>query len=637
MLKCHYNYCSAQWNEKSDYCHLCGTGTFKDTETGMIVSSPYTSGYGAKGQSRTQKGKGVRVLQTLGYRTPFLHGFAIDEEGLSSFFPSGDKTYFARPCPARPRHGFVDSRVINSLDEAKVVLAETLSADPEGELMMMAPIDHPSWSAIWTPSLFTIGKGNDGATGGKDTTSIPLVRSSKPVFNPETLQKACVGEDEDPYVEIVASRVDEKNKTDHLFYTQLRAGVRVGKVSKNYLPSTFIIKEIIPTCKEDGSDLTLLEWEKLMKEKAGGEGMIVYHPGGSLTDHFTVHARTYGIPVMLEQKDLSVGDIIEKESDEVIPDPIAVLKGIIAGEKVQLQATTNGSREPTHPFVSLLLTGLYNSSVMDGDFSRWIGVSAALMLRFGNCALAGEARHIDKKRIDPETGLTLPMKMREEVYNGNFPFSLNRHRARVNRLTNVLRYGFEKGGIGGEKWAKCGASLMPLYNAVGLLSREPTVENVNNLIRALNISVDQAHNNGWWLNKFTSDSGIYDGIQKGWMTSISCCGGAAMEVEEIYQSIDKPSYERKVAQWAGWSPLSFKPIKVKEASILSIPGLGAMTIQFGARALGPVRKNLSVDMNKLKSNLIGNFYIVPGDNGMRIEMRSKGQTPTTIWEEEPLL
>jgi hypothetical protein len=637
MLTCAYDWCKTPWNGVSDHCANCGTATFKDKTAGILVACPLSSGWGLNKDSRTQKGKGVRLLQSMGYRVPTLRGFATTEDELKPFFIKDEARYFARPCPARPRHGFVDSRIITSFDEAKQVLAETLAADEGGELMLMSPIDDARWSAIWNPALLTIGLGNDGATAGKDTVSIPLVRAN--VFKKANLDKAAIGEDEDPYVEIVAKE-EEGLSAETIYYTQLRAGVRVGKVSRNYLPSTFTVKEIIPTCKKDGEDLTLLEWETLMREKAGGEGMVVYHPGGSLTDHFTVHARTYGIPVVLEEKDILIGSIIEKESDDVIPDPKAVLKGLIAGEQMKIEIPSNGGRSNTQGLVSLLLTALYNSSVMDQDYSRWIGVSAALMLRFGSSALAGEARHIDKKRIDPKTGIQLPMKMREAVYNNNFPFTLNRHRARCNRLTNVLRYGFEKGGIGGEKWAKCGASLMPLYNAVGLLSREPTVDNVNALIRALNISVDQAHNNGWWLNKFTSDSGCYGGVQSGSIIYIVPCCGAALEAENIYRSLDEKFIEKRIAQWAGWSPLSFKPIKVKNADIISIPGLGAMTIQFGSRTLGPVKKTLSVDTEKITkqlTSLIGGFYIVPGQNGMKVEVRQKGQSPITIWEEPPLL
>src|SRR5882757_8204135 len=103
--------------------------------------------------------------------------------------------HFARPCPKRPRHGFVDSRVVKSVEELKGVVRETLKEDPEGEVMVMKFI--PSrLNVVWTPSMLTVGKGHDGATCGKDTINIPL--SGKNPLPPSLLSEAGIGEGEWP-------------------------------------------------------------------------------------------------------------------------------------------------------------------------------------------------------------------------------------------------------------------------------------------------------------------------------------------------------------------------------------------------------------------------------------------------------
>lgn len=567
------------------------------------------------GNPTTQKGKGVVALQNEGMSTPHLWGFfktpdQLDHPGL--VFPC-----FARPCPKRPRHGFVDSRKVNSREEAIAVLSETLAADPEGELMLMSNIPAPKWNVVWTPTLLTIGEGNDGATAGRDVVSIPLVRHQS--LQPLLLSQAGIGQDEDPYIEIV--RAD----SGITYYTQIRAGVKMGMISKNYIPSTVTVKKILHT-REDGKDFSLLEWEKLIQSHASDEGVVVYHPGGSFSDHYTVHARTFGIPVILETNpDLSIGQVLEKESEEIIPDPQAVLRGLVAAEKLPLGKGTSRSDG-----VALLLTCLYNASVMGGEYAKWIGVGVGLMIRFGMAALAGEARHF---RPDGRQ-----MVDRDIIYHKNFPFSYSRHHARVNRLTNILRYGFAGGGVGGEKWAKCGASLYPLFNCIRELSREPKVKTVQKMIRALNVSVDQAHNNGWWLNKFSGKE-LYIDIQAGNIAATIQGAGRALEVDRLYQSLKKSQIDQQVSKWAGWDEIHFTAIRPNRAVIVSLNGLPGMSIKWKSRILGEYQKEISIpsDIITAKLNdLIGSVYLVPGKHGIKVELR-KGNETTTIFEEPKLL
>jgi hypothetical protein len=601
-----YDYC--EQCEECHNCHAQKTDKPKRKKEVAVSSSLVPT---------TQKAKGVIGLMKAGYTVPYLMAI-VKETGKSFSYPA-----FARPCPVRPRHGVVDSRVVNSDDQLDRVIIETLAADPDGEVMLMSPIN-AEWSALWTPTSITFGPGNDGATAGKDTVTLPLCRGegglTDRLYDP--LTDYGIGEDEDPYVELVRGG-------SYLYWTQLRAGPRLGAVTKNFIPARVEVKEILTTSHKDDVEYTLLEWEKLISEKHETDGLVVYHPGGSMTDHFTVHARTYGIPVILSSTPgVSVGDVLEKETDTPPLSPQSILMGIATGEAMELPEADTSN---LHPYVALLLTGLYNSSQMGGDYGRWLGISTALMLRLGSAALSGEARHIDR-----QSGKK--MKLREEIYNRTIPFTLARHRARVNRLTNILRYGFDAGSIGGEKWARCGAALMPLFNAVGLLAREPSEESAGALIRALNLAVDQAHNNGWWLNKFTPEGDLYTKIQNGTIAHIAASGPAAMKAEETYQSLSTTRAERRIASWAGWSPLSFKPMKVREADIITLPGWPGLSFRVRSRLLGKKEKEINISADKLKdamSTLMGSFYITEGEHGLAVELR-RGKDRTTIWTEGTL-
>src|ERR1035437_7070023 len=121
--------------------------------------------YGAK----TQKAKGIfainhfKALENLSFM-----GKAVEHTWKPIKFPC-----FARPCPKRPRHGFVDSKVVNNPEEAAELIQKTLEIDPDGEVLF-APILDATYSAIWTPGLISIGPGNDGATAGKNSFALKV-------------------------------------------------------------------------------------------------------------------------------------------------------------------------------------------------------------------------------------------------------------------------------------------------------------------------------------------------------------------------------------------------------------------------------------------------------------------------------
>lgn len=603
MMKCP---CGAIYCKECDVCHSCGE-VMSEWKAPTQIKLP------ANLKPITQKGRGVVALREWGYNIPYLTGFVRDEDSLAAAMGSYPKL-FARPCPKTPRHGFVDSRVISSIEELRTVLAETLAADPDGEVMVMSPlVGDKLWNAVLTPSLLTVGAGNDGATNGTDTVSFPL--SSQ--LPSQLLKDAGIPADQDPYVELVGDPYGS------VWWTQLRSGPRLGAVTRNFIPSPIVVEHVLCAGTQP-----LLEWERIIEASRDVLGLVVYHPGGSLTDHWTVHARSWNIPVILDGPMPQKGDKLEPEGDSTQPDPVAVLKGIIAGSRLKLPVEA----QDKNPAINLMLLGLYSAPRLGGSFGGWLGLAAAIMLRYGSLALNGEVRHFEgysAKHGKPE---------RTTVYKRALSYSLSRHRARLNRLINLLRYGFSGNSIGGEKWGRCGYALIPLFNAVRNLARDPSPDQVGEIIRALNKAVDQAHNNGWWLNKFTTDGNVYQRIQAGELKQILPVCHKILEWGKLIQSLDPATYSNSLKEIAAWPDTKFVPITISKAETASLPPFPGMVVTIRAKLLGAkMTKSLVVPQKVMERDGVNSaaYYVVKTPTGLGLEARAGGGAEI-VWSEDTL-
>src|ERR1700733_7280485 len=77
---------------------------------------------------QTQKARGLAALARLGViaSVPPFQVYRAREVS-----PSQLVGYFSRPCPMRPRHGFVDSREGRTVEEGAGLIKETLDADDD--------------------------------------------------------------------------------------------------------------------------------------------------------------------------------------------------------------------------------------------------------------------------------------------------------------------------------------------------------------------------------------------------------------------------------------------------------------------------------------------------------------------------
>jgi hypothetical protein len=568
---------------------------------------------------KTQKAKGLFTLaNAYGYMVSLPKAVVGVKDGE---FIYGDALpsfpFFARPCPTRPRHGFVESRVVKDLEEFAQVVKETAAEDENGEVMC-GPFIQSSYNMIWTPSLFCIGEGHDGATAGRGTINYPLSGTIPPKIA-ALLEMAGVGEGEWPYIEVVSGQ------SSGFKLTQLRAGPAGVGGGPDYLPKSMVVKEILKV--DPSSDL--LVWEKLIMEKKDQDGVVVYHPTGSLVDHFSVHARSVGIPIITSHP-VEVGDQIERVDTAPAPDPSSLLWGIAAAEKFPLTSNSWGAA------TKMILAGLHNSSGMGGVEAKWIGVAVGMMLRLGTAALKGEARHVHKGGVYPVNG----KPDRTSVYLKVLPYSLRKLRAMTPRLIHVLRYGEYGGsGIGGPKWGRCGVALLDLYNAVGKLARGKDQDGVGEVIRSLNRAVNQAHNGGWWLNKFC-DMGSFTTIQTDPLQILCQLTSTILELDKIGEGLSTSEVDRKIGLWGTWKETIARHLPITKAEITILPGSPGVAFKVEDRILKGGHRSMVIPIEPFINNLApiigGKLWVVPGEKGLRFELRRPHEEPLLIYEEPDL-
>ena len=584
---------------------------------------------GAYATPRTQKAKGVEsLLNQIGHIPAVI---ALIQEDKDCSISSSHFPLFARPCPSEPKHGYIDSRVVKTIKEVKDLWEQVKADDPLGEILLMKLIT-ATYNLVLTPELLVIGTGHDGATGGKDTLSVPIVRQKNSVQKSATKAAGVDISVNDPYVEIVVAELSNKNITS--WFTQLRAGPKVETGRGNYIPSKMIIAEVL---RADPAEFKDREWEKKIEEIKDLPGLVVWHPGGALTDHFSIHARSYKIPVVYDSEAPSVGEMLVPCVVERLPDPQAVLRGIAIGGNLPLNQCTEGNSYSgpggnVPSAIAALLTSLHHSLSMTGDAGEYIGVGIGLLMRLGSIALLGESRHLTGPGPKPKGA-------RHQVYAKTYPRSLHRHRAMLPWLINVFRYGDfgGGGGVGGPKWAACGKSLIPLFEGTRQLALNPTDENVQALIRAMNVAVNQAHNGGWWLNKFAPHE-LFDQVQQGNWLALSQAGVIYHQAREWSRAHDE-KIKQELATFKKWPKTRLRLPRITGANLTAREGIQALQFTLRTPFLKGSLKDINIGADGLTSliQLSGiNLYLTDTDDGrLQVEARS-AQASQVIWQEPSL-
>lgn len=432
---------------------------------------------------KTQKARGIVALQKHKMLSAAFARVAQTEDQAVTYATAQGFPCFVRPCPTVPRHGFVDSRVVHTVEDVKQVWGETMAEDLQGELIVMPYVD-ADFNMVWRPGLLAVGPGHDGATAGKGSISIFLQPqwSKSGIWQTVSTDAGVDLSKDDPFIEAVSAGGSDT------VVTQIRAGVKGTVTAPDWNPEPFVIGEVITIASDTKADPdAMLAWETRAKELIPGHH-VVYNPGGNLGDHWSVHAQIAKIPVVTTFCP-KVGDLLPKLGLDLVPlDPQAVLWGFLGGVAGPSLKSDLGARKRA---VCAAVCGVHHGMRFGGDAGVHIGASVAFLLRLAQAAVWGEARHAE------HSGLS-----RDQVYKAVLDDWLT-GREQFAKKVSLMHTHHWHGGFGGSPWAAIGHGTIALDRAVLDLLADPTEARAGALVARLNALVNLAHNNGWFLNKFS--------------------------------------------------------------------------------------------------------------------------------------
>ena len=461
---------------------------------------------------RTQKARGIAALKKSYFDMP---EFSIyDVEGIE---PSQLIGKFVRPCPMRPRHGFVDSRLIEDEEQAQVIIKETLEADSEAEFVIM-PFINAEFSGIWTTGHLAIGLGTDGATAGKSAITLPVIgdalKNNGMNHQPWQINENA-GVKEAPYVELLWQKKYGELTTK---FVQLRDGPKLPS-QIDYIPVKIKVEFVR---KADGD---LLAWETAMKNSP--PGTVIDHVGGSLASHYAIHAVLNNIPVLVSRHPV-IGEELEPTQDVIQPVDIQALR---AGFTLA-QVTEMTYKEACY----IMLAGCHHVVAWSGKQDLLLGFAMGCAWRLTLIAALGERRHHRRSH-----GGRRNIKDRDQVYSKAWehtdePYTRKRFMEAIDCFLNGNRWPGSK--YGGKSWYKFAANSINMYNA--LIAKEPA-----RALEALNQLVHSAHNTGWGFNKFIDN----DELDKTASNPIYACLKIA---PFLYQMVFQPEETLKSAARSFW-------------------------------------------------------------------------------------
>jgi len=258
-------------------CQCVANSTVKMTRYGVEICKQ--CGRYLKSPVKTQKARGILQLAvnlppTTSRNT---HYVVKNLKAITNGMPWEET--LARPCPIKPRPGFVDSRRVDCREDLITIQKEIkASGEDKGELLLARYLDAPH-SGILTNTSITVGGGTDGATTGKDAYIFPLL---------------------DPVYKLLNRHVELLWMTPkHCYAVQYRAAKDVP-IKRDYITGSYHTINQIITPK--GPDL--LEWEKQVIKNSGNyvKNTVAYLPGHPLTSHFCLHAIMVGMNVITSYK-----------------------------------------------------------------------------------------------------------------------------------------------------------------------------------------------------------------------------------------------------------------------------------------------------------------------------------------------
>ncbi len=447
---------------------------------------------------KSQKARGVQFLQARYNNVPPVAFWRMpNDEALGARdVPKYGFPCFARPCPTAPRHGFVDSRVVNNAEEARDVYAEALLADAQAELMLMALIDADR-SAVLTPHWAAIGNGHDGATAGKaGTIAVQLLHTAIPN------DAALVPDGQVPYLELVYGTYSKRDASQvyasrrDAWLVQLRSGPMIGgQGAGNYIPRTTVVRQIV-----DAHALDALTLEATLNDAdANGalEGLVIWQANGNPCSHAACHARLHVLPIVFDVDAPTIGATLEQTSEAEQPMNERAMRAAVRAAGAARYTLMDS-------MPSSILWAIHQAPALarSAEGAAFVAQACVNLWRYAATACIGEARHSHFTH-EGKRRRRSRVRARHTIY----ATALTKHAtdAYLRSRTTMALAAFSladnfAGGYGGAAWEGCTRAALALYDALAALTRHKGT--AADVIIAAHAVVNSAHNNGPFLNKF---------------------------------------------------------------------------------------------------------------------------------------
>lgn len=443
---------------------------------------------------KTQKAKGIKrgIPYLLGthlksHAAAFIkevpHKFVGTKDAITMLYPY-DFPMFARPCPKTPKHGFVESRVVFNTDELKALWDQVKTHDPDGEIVLGPHLKKVKYNAIYVSSgTMSIGKGNDGATGGKNSISFPVAPEK---YKKKLYELSGIGSKDSIYLEAVLNNESPWHTRWDL--VQVRGGPAINTVADDYIPKKCHV-DCVETPSED-----LVEWET--KVKTFKPGTVVYGSGHTLASHAAVHCILHKIPFITTFQP-KVGDILaptENRKRKVYIKRSDFKLGVAAANKFCISSKVSDMRSMLLFSLSVLHNWAY---LKQSNNAGWLmGAASVVFARICTALALGENRHAKSKSSSSRDNIYKTTLKANDSYT---------------KLPEAMRNFYHRdwaSAFGGIPWATCTWYSCNLWNKIikshNKSGRNLSDEEIADIMSVMNRTTNLAHNGGWWFNKVAS-------------------------------------------------------------------------------------------------------------------------------------
>lgn len=557
---------------------------------------------------KTQKARGISLMSHGS-----LHGFPFPFAStpkrekliiLPHEFPASHQfPLFARPCPEKPRHGFVESRMVHDAQGLLDVFAEARNADPLAEVVCMPKLTGKV-SCVANNAAVYFAEGHAGATSG---TSKALVipcnsagltdvvkRYAHPYWRSMIERDITQG----AFLELVEHEGD-------MVCVQIRNGPADTRAADYWVPSGGQYIAEVLTLPNPNFDL--LQWEKMVKD-LGPYGAI-WLPGHTLASHYAVHGVANNKAVFCTAEPPEVGSHWLPPLNQVPklnPMHYWQIEGYVGGydqvglapkpydwdvygqaaleamhESMAWEAPRFYSQHGENPsyhsqaqHICLAIAVLHAMPHWGAEphLLRLRAFGAVAMAKYLSTACIGEARYfythgpgnwMSKKAATPwdELGFQYHKGLnRMDVYSRVLnlrlekmvPFLQGAIRDFSGRWSNsdLNRRGCSDDcAYGGYKWREATKMALRLVEAVLAFKRAPKEETWNAVIEAYNAGVNVVHNNGKLLNKWIENKTIDSAAVAPQLGLINPWAMRIVFPQYAPEPVETKPDERAIARW----------------------------------------------------------------------------------------